>query len=126
MPLYTLNRNYVLRSLLGQSVQFVKNQPVDVPALLEKEARSIGAERVDGDNPDVLDAETETVAPMTSGERTDQITTAFELLIERNDPKDFTGAGVPSVKAVEKIVGFDVDRAEVVEAWAAYRAAQGE
>jgi hypothetical protein len=126
MPEYVLNRNYTLRSLLGHSVQFIKNEPVNVPALIEKEARAIGAERVDGKNPDVLDPEREEVAPLSAQERLEQITTAFELLVERNDPKDFTGAGVPSVKAVEKILGFDVDRNEVTRAWAAMRASQGE
>ena len=50
--------------------------------------------------------------------------TAFALLVERNDSKDFTGAGVPSVKAVEKLVDFDVDRNEVVALWQAYRAGE--
>ena len=52
------------------------------------------------------------------------IRTAFALLPERNDSKDFTGAGVPSVKAVEKLVDFDVDRNEVVALWQAYRAGE--
>ena len=40
---------------------------------------------------------------------------------ERNDSKDFTGQGVPTIKSVEKIVSFDVDRSEVVEAWGLYK-----
>ena len=124
MAEYVLNRNYVLRSMTGHSVNFVKNVPTFVPALIEREARCIGAERVDGANPDMLDPETPEVAPLSHDERAEQIRTAFALLTERNDSKDFTGAGVPSVKAVEKLVDFDVDRNEVVALWQAYRAGE--
>ena len=121
MAEYVLNRNFVLRSMTGHSVNFVKNVPTFVPALIEREARGIGAERVDGANPDMLDPETPEVAPLSHDERAEQIRTAFALLTERNDSKDFTGAGVPSVKAVEKLVDFDVDRNEVAALWHAYR-----
>lgn len=124
MAEYVLNRNFVLRSMTGHSVNFVKNVPTFVPALIEREARGIGAERVDGANPDMLDPETPEVAPLSHDERAEQIRTAFALLVERNDSKDFTGAGVPSVKAVEKLVDFDVDRNEVVAMWQAYRAGE--
>lgn len=124
MAEYVLNRNFVLRSTTGHSVNFVKNVPTFVPALIEREARGIGAERVDGANPDMLDPETPEVAPLSHDERAEQIRTAFALLTERNDSKDFTGAGVPSVKAVEKLVDFDVDRNEVVALWQAYRAGE--
>lgn len=124
MAEYVLNRNFVLRSMTGHSVNFVKNVPTFVPALIEREARGIGAERVDGANPDMLDPETPEVAPLSHDERAEQIRTAFALLTERNDSKDFTGAGVPSVKAVEKLVDFDVDRNELVALWQAYRAGE--
>ena len=124
MAEYVLNRNFVLRSMTGHSVNFVKNVPTFVPALIEREARGIGAERVDGANPDMLDPENPEVAPLSHDERAEQIRTAFALLTERNDSKDFTGAGVPSVKAVEKLVDFDVDRNEVVALWQAYRAGE--
>lgn len=124
MAEYVLNRNFVLRSMTGHSVNFVKNVPTFVPALIEREARGIGAERVDGNNPDMLDPESPEVAPLSHDERAEQIRTAFALLTERNDSKDFTGAGVPSVKAVEKLVEFDVDRNEVVALWQAYRAGE--
>ena len=124
MAEYVLNRNFVLRSMTGHSVNFVKNVPTFVPVLIEREARGIGAERVDGANPDMLDPESPEVAPLSHDERAEQIRTAFALLTERNDSKDFTGAGVPSVKAVEKLVDFDVDRNEVVALWQAYRAGE--
>lgn len=124
MAQYVLNRNYTLRSLTGHSVTFVKGVPTFVPAMIEREARGLGAECVDGTNPDMLDPETPVVAPLTHEERADQIRAAFTLLVERNDTKDFTGAGVPSVKAVEKMVDFDVDRNEVITLWQAFKAGE--
>lgn len=121
MAEYILNRNYVLRSLLGQSVKFVKGEPTYVPRLIEREALAIGAECVSGDAPDILPAEDQVAPPLSQQERLDQLNAAFALLAERNDSKDFTGAGVPAVKAVEKIVDFDVDRNEVITAWAEYQ-----
>ena len=124
MTEHVLNWNFVLHSMTGHSVNFVKNVPTFVPALIERAARGIGAERVDGANPDMLDPDSPEVAPLSHDERAEQIRTAFALLTERNDSKDFTGAGVPSVKAVEKLVDFDVDRNEVVALWQAYRAGE--
>lgn len=123
MAEYVLNRNFVLRSMTGHSVNFVKNVPTFVPALSSSVRHAASAQSAStGPTPDMLDPETPEVAPLSHDERAEQIRTAFALLTERNDSKDFTGAGVPSVKAVEKLVDFDADRNEVVALWQAYRA----
>lgn len=124
MPHYTLNRTFTLRTTSGHAIGFVKNEPVYVPKMIEREVRAIGGERVDGDNVDMIDEVIEKTPELDGDERIEQIKIAFQLLIERNDSADFTGAGVPSVKAVEKIVGFDVTRGEVAETWAAMRAGE--
>lgn len=125
MPLYTLNRNHTHRSVNGV-VSFVKNEPTWVVPALEREVVAIGAERVDGDNPEVLDPIVPEVPAPTPEQRRDDIFAAFQLLSERNSANDFTGAGVPTVKAVEKIVGFDVDRTEVSELWGEFKIAKAE
>ena len=120
MPQYVLNRNYLLRTTAG-CVAFEKNVPTWVTPEMQHYAQEIGAERVDGPAIDILGEEKVEPAPMSFDERRDSIFTAFQMLRERNDSKDFTGAGVPSVKAVEKITDFDVDRGEVADLWAEYR-----
>ena len=60
MPEFTLNRNHRLISLTGHTIQFVKGEPVAVPAVLKGEVIAIGAQPVDG-NTDVLDEEKEIV-----------------------------------------------------------------
>jgi len=121
MAEYVLNRNYVLRTTMGHSVSFEKGVPTFVPKLVEREAVLIGAECVGSKNPDVLDPEEVVVPPLSPDERQEQLVAAFELIRERNDSKDFTGASVPTVAAVRRVVDFDADRNEITAAWAEYR-----
>lgn len=120
MPLYTLNRTYTYRSTSGV-VSFVKGEPTWVIPAMEREVAAIGAERVDGDSPEMLEPERTPLPQLSVDERNGQIFIAFDQIVERNDSKDFTGAGVPTVKAVERIVDFDVDRGEVGALWQEYR-----
>lgn len=121
MPKYTLHRDYTYRSTLGV-ISFEEGVPTHVPPHMEKEIVGIGGVRADGDNPDILEQAPKLPDVPVGDDREAEIKAAFDLLIERNDSNDFTGQGVPTVKAVEKIVGFDVDRKELVELWAAIKA----
>lgn len=125
MPQYILQRNHTHRSTTGV-LSFEAGKPTNVPPFMEKEIIAIGGERLDGEIVDVLDKEPEVKPPLTDTEREAALFVAFDLLIESNITTDFTGQGVPSVKAVEKIVGFDVDRVEVTQAWAAHKVAKAE
>lgn len=125
MGTYVLNRNYVLRSMFGHSVGFKKGEPVFVPAIIEREAVAIGAERVEGEAPDLgLDADNPRPPMLDQAEREKQIKAAFEMLVEKNDASEFTASGMPKVAVVEKLVGFDVDRTEVAALWSAFKAAE--
>lgn len=121
MPKYTLHRDFTHRSTLGV-ISFEEGVPTHVPPHMEKEVIAIGAVRAEGETPKVLEPETKLPKIPVGDDRESEIKAAFDLLIERNDSNDFTGQGVPTVKAVEKIVGFDVDRKELVELWAAVKA----
>lgn len=121
MPTFVLNRDYVLRSLVGLSVRFEKGQPTYIPDVLAKEAVGIGAECVDGEV-DVLGPEPIEEPELTLDERKLKMFDAFKVMKERDVRTDFTGQGLPAMKAVEKLVGMNLDRAEVDEAWAEYQA----
>lgn len=117
MPAYVLNRNYLLRTTDGVAA-FEKGVPCWIVPEMEKHAVAVGAERIDGLAPDPLGASDLPKLPIYSAdERTTQIIMVFEQLIARNDSKDFTAQGVPTVKAVEKLLSFDVERAELIELW---------
>lgn len=116
MPVYTLNRNHVLRTTSGV-ISFYKGEKTFVPKHMEREALAIGAEIVDGEAPDPLGPEKVLPAIPAGEDRREQIIAAIEMLVERNDSSDFTGSGSPSVKAVARLLGFDVERSELADAW---------
>lgn len=120
MPLYTLHRTHTLRSTFGV-ISFIEDEPTMVPPILEREVVAIGGRRVEGDNPSVLDDEKVEPLPLSFDERRDEIFAAFKLLVEANESKDFTGAGVPTVAAVKKLVDTEVDRNEIVALWGEFR-----
>lgn len=119
MPQFVLNRNYVLRSLNGHIISFVKGEPVHVPPVCAKEAQLIGAECID-EKLDILDPEATPFVPLTADERREALVAAFQMLEERNEPKDFTGNGIPSKAALVKIVEFDTDKKEFEPLWVTY------
>lgn len=120
MPNYVLNRNYVLSTVDGV-VSFKKGEPTWVVPVLEKAAVMIGADRVDGDTPSLMEPEKPVVEQLSYDERKQQIRMAIETIAARNDAKEFTGQGVPTVKAIERIVNFDIERTEATEMWHEYK-----
>lgn len=124
MPLYVLNRDFTLRSTSGHSIAFEKGVPVNVPPVLEQEAAQYGAERVDGVWVDPIEPSklvAEVPEALAASDREVLLTAAFEQIIKRNDSKDFTGQGIPTVNAIKAIVGFTVERAEIGELWFSLR-----
>ena len=125
-PKLVLNRNYTLATLYGHRIRFTAGEPISVPPIVYQDALAIGAQPVDGEAVDVLGEGDKDHAPVDPGARRAQITAAIELLVEENARKDFTAAGTPAAKAVEREVGFSVDAREVAEAWKAYHEAKAE
>ena len=127
MPEFVLNRKHTLRSTWGHIVNFEKGQPTYVPPTVVREAIQIGAEPVDSmeKTDEVLGAEAlpEDV-PLLPQERMDKITEAFEVLERANRREDFTASGIPTLKALEKELGFKPDTKERDEAWLAYKASK--
>lgn len=120
MPKYVLNRNFTLSNTKG-TITFEKGVPTNVPPYMEMDVVGIGAEAADGNTPSLVPVDAEQVDKPEGEDRKGQMFVAFEMLVERNESKDFTGSGVPTVKAVEAILGFDVERSEVLGAWAEFK-----
>ena len=117
MPLYILNRDYIHRSLLGHTIAFIKGEPAWVPpGPIEREVYAIGAELVEGEAPELID-EPKAVVELSAEQREEELRAAFSLIVEKNNAKDFTAAGVPNVKAVEKLVSFSVEKVELDTLW---------
>lgn len=121
LPKLILNRDYVLATTKGHTVKFVKGEPTHVPAAVFQDAIAIGAQPSDGSDPDVLKDEKRPDAPPADlAERRALIMTAIEIIVSNNERKDFTAAGSPTVKAVERELKFDVDAREIASAWQEY------
>jgi len=103
-------------------LNFVKGQPTWVPPEVVKEAIAIGAEPVDGERPDVLPPEVVVKEAPSGQEREDLIVEAIREVVTENDSKNFTAAGEPHVKVLEKILGFDIDAGERLAAWRRFKA----
>jgi hypothetical protein len=114
-------RDYVLASTFGLSVRFQKGKPVHVPAELVAEAMEKGAVPADGLAPEFEEPSIPSTPAGT--ERDALIMEAVRELADKNDSNDFGANGTPLVKAVERELGFDVDRAEVTAAWKQFRSA---
>ena len=83
-------------------------------------AIAIGAQPADGSDPNVLEDKKDSKAPADPAERSPLILAAVEKIVAGNERKDFTAAGSPTVKAVERELGFDVDAREIAAVWQEY------
>lgn len=117
LPKLTLNRDYVLATTKGHIIAFKKDKPTHVPASCFQDAIAIGAVPADGSDPNVLEDKQDSKAPADPAERSPLILAAIEKIVAGNERKDFTAAGSPTVKAVERELGFDVDAREIAAVW---------
>lgn len=120
LPKLVLNRDYVLTTTKGHAIAFKKGEPTHVPAAVYQDAIAIGAQPADGSDPNVLEDKKDSKAPVDPAERNPLILAAIEKIVAGNERKDFTAAGSPTAKAVEREVGFDVDAREVATVWQEY------
>jgi hypothetical protein len=119
--LMKLHRDYVLSTSLGYSIRFVKDQPVDVPPLVIRDAVAIGAVEVEsGSPPNVIEDAPRSNAPADPREREEQIYAAIKTLVARNDTDDFTAANAPKAASLSREVGYNVDRKEIGPLWQRY------
>jgi hypothetical protein len=125
VPDFVLHRDYALRSMSGHMINFKKGDPTWVPNECVKEAVAIGAAPVDGPV-EVLDPEVHASIVPEGQERKDLIFAAFEDMEAKNEREEWTASGMPTSKALEKILGFEVDSKERNTLWIEYRAAKSE
>jgi len=125
---FVSNRDTVVRSMLiGQSIEFKKGVPQDVPYAMRAEVLEKGIVPVE-DTGEPLKAQTTVVAaerkvmlPPEGEERVEKILSVFEAIIARNNPSDFAGGGCPGALAVSAGTGFKVDQKEVRGLWEKHR-----
>lgn len=116
--LFTLNRDKTICTTSGHAIAFAKDVPTHVPPALWAEVQTIGALPAAA-----LPEETvpESREPRDPGARLAAIEAAFAELVRANKREDFSGTGLPHVKALERVMGFKIDNKERDALWQAFR-----
>ncbi len=117
---FTMNRDVTIASKSGHSIAFVAGVPVHVPKAMHHEVLAAGGVPAD---PDAVEHEDQNKrpageAPSDPDERKEMIIMALNDVKARNEREDFTSAGQPKAKVIEKTLGFLVPSAEIAELWA--------
>lgn len=117
-----LGRKHVLATTKGHMIRFEKGLPVFVPEICVPDAVAIGASPAEGETaPDLIPNDAVVnVGPVDPTERAKELQAAIEKLVRANSRKDFTAAGLPSVEAMARVLGYDVPASERNTAWQAY------
>lgn len=123
MPMFTLHRHYLLRTTKGHTIKFLKGKPTFVPPLCVEDAVAIGAVPENEADGDVLGEEVVEVV-LSPAERKTKIRAAIEVMVRRNERNDFTGNGMPHLKKLEALTGFDVHSREREKIWQEFREEQ--
>lgn len=114
---FVLNRNRTLATTMGHTIEFRKGEPTHVPPECYHEAIAIGA---------ISESEIEEDTKPQHGRPVDPtavkvaVFDAFEKLVLKNDSKDFTAAGLPHPKALERILGWRIEAGERDTLWAEF------
>lgn len=120
---FVSNRDIVVRSLHGHSIEFKKNVPTEVPRLLHAECLEKGILPEEGPEQGnaIVDPAGPKLAPDDAEVRYDEVLAAIKAIVKRNNSNDFTGGGHPSATAISAAVGWKVDQKEVKEIWVKVR-----
>jgi hypothetical protein len=115
-----LNRDYILSSTMGHSVEFKKGVPTHVPPIMYRAALGIGAAPADGTEPALENDRDPDTAPIDPGERAEVIYAIILKIVEDNINDEFTAANAPKEAAVSKRAGFKVQTKELKPLWQRY------
>jgi hypothetical protein len=106
-------------SLTGQSAWFEAGVAIEVPPPLVDECIAMGAypagKKKPAQNPAAVSVEVDEVS---NEDRTMEIVTAIEQLVELGDTKAFSKNGEPKVRSLEKVLGYDITSEQRDIAWA--------
>jgi hypothetical protein len=116
---YTMNRNVTVSSRFGHAIAFVKGEAAHVPPEMAHEVLAAGGVPEDIEKVAFADqsADKSGVSPTDPKERSGMIAMALLDIEKAAHRDDFSATGVPKVKPVEKLLGFEVSAKEIAELW---------
>ena len=118
---FVMNRDFIVVSTSGRSIRFKKGEPTYVPKDMWAEAQQYGAVPEE-ELPE--DAAEKSAAPTDPVEREKAIFEAFEQIALTGERENFSANGMPHVKALAKILSFNVDAKERDALWVKFQQQQ--
>jgi len=115
---FALNRDRILATTKGHTIEFKKGELTHVPPECYDEAIAIGAVP-ESEIED--DANTGPRRPESELELRQQVFAAFDAMVLKNEREDFTAGGAPHPKALSARLGWRIDAKERDTLWAAYQ-----
>ena len=117
---FVMNRDRVVETTKGHVIAFVKGVPTFVPYACYDEVQAAGAVPEE----ELPEDPAKEIADPQGQDRDALIAMAIEEVVLKNNPKDFTAAGVPHVKVLEAKMGFQIDANERDAAWTKFNTAK--
>lgn len=109
---FTFQRDRMISSTCGLSVSFKAGVPQLTPPAMYQEVLAAGG---------IPEGEIPLEPKQTDEDREALLFAAFEDIVKRNDPKDFTAGGMPHSAVVSEKVGFQLTAKERDVAWGKFR-----
>jgi hypothetical protein len=120
--MFVANRSVTIETSKGYVYKFKKDVPMYVAPLVREEMLKYGVLPVEGELP--VTTEAEKPAEPIGQARLEAIDLAIRAVCAKNDPKDFTGAGVPREDAMVREAGFRMARREINKAFLKWKSSQ--
>lgn len=119
--LFVSNRDITITSLIGRSIYFEKGVPTHCPREMHAEVMEKGIIPVEEADATAVTTKAAHVPksdePDEPGDREDAITAAVQVLVARNNTKDFSAGGVPTSAAVSAVLGWRADAQSIRPVW---------
>lgn len=127
---FIYNRDRVIASTSGHSVEFKKGVPTFVPPAMRDEVFNLGAAPATPEEIEAYQLEVDEAEARAKGEdgaeptdpavRKEKINAAFATIVKRAARDDFSAGGKPNVASVAAITGWKIGASERDEVWQAY------
>lgn len=118
---FMFSRERTIASVMGLSLKFEKDVPMNVPSYMYKEVLAAGGVPESEWTEEDVKSMAKNTGPADSDERKIAIFDAFDKLVLENNLDNFTAGGSPHAKAVTELVGFPVDAKERDTAWLEFK-----
>lgn len=126
MPQMISLRSFTLQTTKGHCIAFEAKAPKYVPPDVVSEAMAQGCVPTDESEIPFIEDVQRSKVEFQGDIRKAMIYIAVKTVIERNNVKDFDGAGVPKTSVVAERIGYEVSRAELLDIYQQYNTIKSE